>query len=72
MTEPVAQKTDCYTGTLPCGCMVAVVMDDPKFKDDTADKIAEFVRSGYRVEPAVLDNIRSRLRRCKCRKAKRP
>jgi len=59
---------DGYVGIKPCGCMVAVVVDNPRWIKDTARTIARFVRNGYRVEPAVLDEVRHKLGPCKCKK----
>ncbi len=56
----------CYVGIKACGCMVAVVYDDPEHKDHTADAVARFVVDGYRVERLPIETSRSKLGRCKC------
>lgn len=62
------KQTDCYIGIKPCGCMVAWVYDDPKYLKDTAETLADFIRSGYSVERVTTDEVRNRLGKCKCSK----
>jgi hypothetical protein len=57
---------DCYVGIKPCGCMVAWVYDDPMYPQDVAKSIDEFRRSGYSVERANTDEVRHKLKKCKC------
>lgn len=58
---------DCYVGVKPCGCMVAWVFDGPKYPKDVAKSVADFIKSGYRVERANTDSVRRKLGRCKCK-----
>jgi hypothetical protein len=62
------KKPDCYVGIKECGCMVAVVFDDPRFRKDTAKTVAEFIKSGYRVENKIWSEVGHSLGRCKCSK----
>ena len=62
------KKPDCYIGIKACGCYVAVVFDDPRFKKDTAETVAEFIKEGYRVESRVWSEVQARVGRCKCPK----
>lgn len=67
VAAPTGDVSDCYVGVKPCGCMVAWVFDDPKYPKDVAKSVADFIKSGYRVERANTEEIRSKLGRCKCR-----
>lgn len=59
MSEPMA-----YVGKKPCGCIVAFVVDDPKYPKDTAKSVAEFIRSGYAVERVTVEESRKIVSRC--------
>ena len=59
-------KPDCYVGIMPCGCYVAVVMDRPEYRKETAKTIAQYIQNGYRIEPAILEEVRHKLGKCKC------
>lgn len=63
-------NTDCYIGIKNCGCIVALVYDHQKYRKDTAETVAEFIESGYRVERAVFDEVKHKLKRCKCNASK--
>lgn len=43
----IATSTHCYVGTLACGCGVAIVVDDPEYRRDTAKSVAEMIEHGY-------------------------
>jgi len=60
-------KSDCYIGIKECGCVVAVVIDRAEYKKDTAKSVADFIKRGYRVEAAVLEEVRHKLGSCKCK-----
>lgn len=62
MTAPAP---DCYVGRMPCGCLVAWVSD---LTEDRAKVVADWIRSGYTVERANTDSIRSQLGPCKHRR----
>jgi hypothetical protein len=59
-------KPDCYIGIKPCGCKVAWASSAPEFTQEAADTISGWIRAGYRIEPAVTDEVRDQLGRCKC------
>jgi hypothetical protein len=42
--------THSYVGQLPCGCGVALVIDDPDHPKDTAKDVAEFIAQGHVVQ----------------------
>jgi GMP synthase PP-ATPase subunit len=54
-----ARPTHCYTGTLLCDCIVAVVVDEPEHSKDTAKDVAEFIRHGYRVDRRALIEVKA-------------
>lgn len=54
-----------YIGIKPCGCTVAAVIDDPKYAKDTAESVADFIKSGYRIERVACDEARFKLKECK-------
>lgn len=64
--------TDCYVGIKPCGCMVAWVRDEQGYENATAKVVIDFIKSGYRVERAISDEVRLKLCRCKCAKKSPP
>lgn len=64
-------RPDCYVGIKSCGCIVAWVHDRPKHQKDTAKSVAQFIKDGYRVEPAITDDIRSKLGPCRCKSPNR-
>jgi hypothetical protein len=53
-----------YTGTKGCGCMVAIVVDEPSEKKDVAAAVKRFIESGYTVDHLPLESVRGKLRRC--------
>jgi len=57
---------DCYVGSLPCGCKVAVVMFMPDHQDDLKKILASYRERGSIVDTAVLDEVRAELGECKC------
>jgi hypothetical protein len=65
----IAKATHVYVGRKPCGCIVAVVVDEPKYPKDTGKDVAAFIRRGYTVERITLEELRGRKIGCKCGKA---
>lgn len=61
-------KLDCYIGRMPCGCVVAVAIDDPQFKKHTAKSVADFIKEGYSVEHVNWDSVKHEFGSCKCSK----
>lgn len=57
---------NCYIGIKPCGCVVAWVNDNPAFRKGVAEAVSEFIQCGYQVEAANTDEVRHKLKRCKC------
>jgi hypothetical protein len=45
-----AAAMPCYIGRLPCGCVLAACVDDPKWAKQTARDIASWIREGMAVE----------------------
>ncbi len=42
-------NTHYYSGSMPCGCVCALVVDEVDYPADTAESIAEFITLGYTV-----------------------
>lgn len=59
------KSPDAYVGRKKCGCLVAVVFDDPRYTEDTANSVADFIKSGYRVENVVWSEVKDQLQRCR-------
>ena len=60
--------THCYVGTMPCGCNVAAVVDEPDHPKDVAASIGRFVMDGYSVERVALVDLHDgvvKLSRCR-------
>jgi hypothetical protein len=63
-------KPECYIGRKPCGCVVAVTCLGVADDELVARDVADFIRSGYAVEPMSIADMRKQLHRCKCGKPK--
>ena len=46
-----------YVGRKPCGCVMAVVVDDPNFPGDVADSVSEIIRSGLPVQREAAESF---------------
>lgn len=44
------EDTKFYVGFDRCGCVVAVVADNPKWRANIAEDVAQMIRNGYTVE----------------------
>ena len=55
-----------YIGKKECGCTVVIVSDDPKYKKDTADTVAEMIRDGLTVERTSQKEGLELFGRCNC------
>jgi len=55
-----------YAGRKPCGCTVAVVVDDPDFPKDVAKDVSNFIKSGLTIERVPIETVWEQLRSCKC------
>lgn len=68
VSEAFANATHAYAGYCGgCGSMVAIVIDLPGYGKDTARSVAEFIRSGYRVERVTIEEGRNILAFCRCK-----
>ena len=57
---------ECYVAFKSCGCAVAACVDNPEHSRDTARTVADYVRSGLRVERRTCEWVRSNMRACRC------
>lgn len=64
--ERCLAATHAYVGRKDCGCTVAAVVDCGT--KETAKDVADFIRSGLKVERVLIDDVRATLRACKCKK----
>lgn len=60
----------CYVGTTACGCMVAACVDSPELKKDVARFVKECVEDGLTVSRIPTEEVRGKLKRCKCAEQK--
>lgn len=62
--------THAYIGRNPeCGCVVAIVVDDPEYRKATAKDVSDFVKAGYAVERVSIEEG-SRLIGHRCQRQK--
>lgn len=54
----------CYVGVEPCGCRVAVIVDQPHNKTKVAKEIASWIKDGLTVERVSVSDARGSVRRC--------
>lgn len=54
----------CYVGVEPCGCRVAVIVDQPHNKTKVAKEIASWIKDGLTVERVNVSDARRLVRRC--------
>ena len=54
-----------YIGKKDCGCVVFACVDEPEYKDDTAESLAEAIRDGYTIEHIESD-VGPKLQSCRC------
>lgn len=54
----------CYVASKPCGCSVAAAFDDDRFKRETAESVAEWIRDGLTVRFLSDDEARAVLGPC--------
>lgn len=61
------QATHLYIGRKPCGCAVAAVTD--LGDKDTAESVADYIKSGMTVERITVEQYRDTpIARCRCKK----
>lgn len=53
-----------YLGVKSCGCAVAAVIDDPRWKDLAAKDVAAFIKDGLTVEHVTCEEMSKRIGRC--------
>ena len=44
----------------------------PEHQKDMADTLRDWIVMGYAIEPAITDEVRHRLGKCKCQQEKEP
>lgn len=55
-----------YVGFKPCGCFVAFSADVVGMEKETAEDVADFIRSGYRVQHMTDDEYDANVRTWPC------
>jgi hypothetical protein len=55
-----------YAGLKDCGCLVAVVVDEPSFKTEVAEAVSEWIREGLTILPMTVEEANQRLKPCQC------
>jgi hypothetical protein len=55
-----------YAGLKDCGCLVAVVVDEPSFKGEVAEAVSEWIREGLTILPMAVKEANQRLKPCQC------
>ena len=53
-----------------CNNVVGAVVDDPKYKKDTAKTVYEFIEDGLIIERATVEYVRANFKCCECQKDK--
>lgn len=64
------QAVFCYVGLCACGCgaIPAATVDLPQYRKDTADFVADLIRSGMEVKRLPVSE--TRLSFCECKRPK--
>ena len=61
----MSTETMCYVGIKqPCGCLVAAAVDKPEYANGLGPVLAGWIRDGYTIERATVDEVRARLTSC--------
>jgi hypothetical protein len=55
-----------YAGLKDCGCLVAVVVDEPSFKREVGEAVSEWIREGLTILPMTVEEANQRLKPCQC------
>jgi hypothetical protein len=55
-----SMSTHNYIALGKCGCPRGCVVDDPQYPSDTADAVAEFIRSGFTVDRLPFEDFKAR------------
>jgi hypothetical protein len=53
-----------YMGRRSCGCVVAITVDDPEYKKDTAKEIGKWIRQGLAIERVSIETARQSFTTC--------
>lgn len=48
-----------YAGVLPCGCIVAVTTDKPKYQRENAREVAKWMRQGMAIDRRTIGDIKA-------------
>lgn len=65
-SAPVDALEFAYIGIKPCGCVVSACVDTTNNKEQTAKFVAGEVKHGRTIERILVEEARSRLKRCAC------
>lgn len=65
----MSEERFAYTGTKPCGCIVAIIVDDPRWKKDTAKALSGYIKSGLTITRVSMNGPAPSIVDCKCPKA---
>ncbi len=49
----------CYIGRAACGCIRAVVLDEPNHQEDVAKDVSDFIKSGLTIERVQTETVNS-------------
>jgi hypothetical protein len=74
--------TKCYVGRCKCGGIVAAVVAEADWTEDTKKKaayerevakdVARFIREGLSIEPMEVEEVRAAFGKCTCPKTAKP
>lgn len=53
-----------YVAITKCGCVVATIVDDPRWQDDIATDIADWIKDGLTIERKTVQWVRENLTFC--------
>lgn len=59
MKTTLEKCTHCYVGRKTCGCVMAVVVDEPDRPKDTARSVAEFIKDGLSISRMLIEDFRN-------------
>ena len=67
----MSDVTPCFIAFCKCGSWIAVAVDEPELLKDNAKSISSWMRSGYKVEKCIVDDIRTgKISMCTCKRRK--
>lgn len=56
--------SDAYIALLPCGCIVAAIVDSFEHRSDVAKEVASWIRDGHRIERRTCEEVRTTPWKC--------